>query len=62
MAKKTKKSKEDWRGGAGGLFIPGGLLFGMGVGFLIDNVPAGMFMGLGLGFVAFAITVLVKKR
>jgi len=45
---------------AAGLFIPGGLLVGMGVGFL-TNLVAGMFIGLGLGFVAFALVKLNCK-
>ncbi len=42
------------------LFIPAGVLTGMGVGFLINNIPAGLFIGLGLGFVLFAIFSFVK--
>lgn len=45
----------------GGLFIPAGVLAGMGVGFLTGNIPAWLFIGLGAGFLAFAITALVKK-
>lgn len=45
-----------------GLFIPAGLLGGMGVGFLVGNIPAGMFIGLGLGFAAFAIVSLTVKK
>lgn len=52
-----KKSKS----GMAGLFIPGGLLVGMGVGFLVNNIPAGMFIGLGAGFILFAIVALMKK-
>jgi len=44
-----------------GVFIPGGLLLGMGVGFLVNNVPAGMFIGLGAGFVAFGIFSYAEK-
>jgi len=47
------------RDNPGGLFIPAGLLTGMGIGFIFDNIPAGMFVGLGLGFVVFAITSLI---
>ena len=58
MAKNEKKQKDkDY----GGLFIPGGLILGMGVGFLVNNVSAGMFIGLGMGFILFAISGLVKK-
>ncbi len=45
----------------GGLFIPGGLLTGMGVGFLVNNIPAGMFIGLGLGFIGFAVSMFAYK-
>ena len=44
----------------GALFIPGGILLGMGVGFLVNNVAAGLFIGLGLGFVAFGISMFIK--
>lgn len=39
----------------GGLFIPAGIITGMGFGFLTDNVAAGMFIGLGTGFALFAL-------
>ena len=55
-------NKKDDRGGAAGLFIPAGVLGGMGVGFLVGNLPAGMFIGLGLGFAVFAITSLIIKN
>ena len=47
--------------GVAGVFIPGGLFLGFGVGFLIDNVPAGMFAGLGFGFIMFGIAMLCRK-
>lgn len=50
------KSKDN----PGGLFIPGGLLTGMGVGFVVHNVPAGLFIGLGLGFIMFATSLFVR--
>ncbi len=46
---------------AAGMFIPGGVILGMGIGFLIDNVSAGMFIGLGAGFILFAVVMLFKK-
>lgn len=55
----TDKNEEKWK--AGSLFIPGGVLLGFGIGFLINNVAAGMFAGLGLGFILFALTVVFKK-
>jgi len=47
--------------GAGVFFIPAGLLIGVGVGFLIQNLPAGIFLGLGGGFAVYAITLFLKK-
>lgn len=46
----------------GALFIPAGILIGVGIGFLTGNLPAWMFIGLGTGFLGFAITYLVKKK
>lgn len=45
----------------GALFIPGGVLLGMGVGFAVGNLPAGLFIGLGLGFFLFAFSLLMDK-
>jgi hypothetical protein len=55
---KDKKKKENPEM----MFIPGGILFGMGLGFLFDNLVAYMFMGLGAGFVLAAIISLMKRR
>lgn len=45
----------------GGLFIPAGLMIGMGIGFLVNQLVAGMFIGLGLGFLGMILfTVAVK--
>ena len=58
--KEVKKSKSE--DGEGALFIPAGVLTGIGFGFLYGNLPAGLFIGLGAGFVAFAITSLLEKK
>jgi hypothetical protein len=58
MAKKSKKKEDD----VGGIFVPAGLLIGLGVGFLYGNIPAGLFIGLGVGFALMAITKLMKKK
>ncbi|MFC2067930.1 hypothetical protein ACFLTP_02830 [Chloroflexota bacterium] len=39
--------------------IPGGLLIGMGIGFLIGNIVAGLFLGLGGGFLIMMISMLI---
>ncbi len=56
--KKKKKRKDDY----GALFIPAGVLTGIGFGFLYDNLPAGLFIGLGLGFTLFALSGLLEKK
>ena len=38
-----------------GIFIPGGLLLGMGIGFAVHALVAGLFIGLGAGFILMAI-------
>ncbi len=45
----------------GGLFIPAGLLIGIGVGFLVNNIPAATLIGLGAGFLLFALVALLLK-
>jgi len=53
----ANKKVEDLRG----LLIPAGVITGMGVGFLIDNVVAGMFIGLGSGFAILALVAIFKS-
>ncbi len=46
----------------GALFIPAGVLTGMGVGFLLGNLPVGIFLGLGVGFLIFALYEIFRKK
>jgi len=55
MAKKEDNEKN------GALFIPAGVIMGMGFGWLTDNFLPGMFIGLGTGFVIFALITVLKK-
>ncbi len=41
--------------GVSGLGIPAGLLIGMGVGYLTDELTAGLFIGLGAGFLVMMV-------
>ena len=59
MPTKSEEQKKQW--GIAGVAIPGGLLLGMGVGFLIGNVTAGMFIGLGGGFIVMLIVMLILQ-
>ncbi len=47
--KEEEKEDDSWL--IAGMAVPGGLLFGMGVGFLTEQLVAGLFMGLGAGFI-----------
>ena len=55
---KTKKQNDD----SEALFIPAGVLTGMGFGFLLGNLPAGLFIGLGIGFFLFALFAIVNNK
>lgn len=55
--KTTNKKKENNTA----LFIPAGLLLGMGFGFLFKDLVAGLFIGLGGGMVVFAILNFIQK-
>lgn len=61
MAKGDFLKKDQEEDSHGALFIPAGILTGIGVGFLVGNLPAGTMIGLGLGFLVFAIISVVKK-
>ncbi len=57
MAKKTKKEDNPRA-----LFIPAGVLLGMGFGFLYNQLVSGLFIGLGLGFLFFAISEVMNSK
>jgi hypothetical protein len=57
MSTQSDDQKKHWN--ITGVAIPAGLLIGLGVGFLVDNIPAGLFIGLGGGFLAMMIGMLI---
>lgn len=57
-----RQERKENRRKNGALFIPAGLLIGIGAGFLVNNVPAGTLIGLGAGFLVFAIIAVAKKQ
>ncbi len=59
MAKEKKKKKDD---SPEALFIPAGVLTGMGIGFLTGELVSWLFIGLGIGFFLFALLSVAKKR
>ena len=59
MAQQSEEQKKQWN--TVGLAIPAGVLLGLGVGFLIDNIAAGLFIGLGGGFLVMFIGILILQ-
>ena len=59
MPKQSDDQKKDWN--ITGVAIPGGLLIGLGVGFMVDNITGGLFIGLGGGFLAMMIGMLILR-
>jgi F0F1-type ATP synthase assembly protein I len=57
MSPQSEEQKKQWN--ITGVAIPGGVLIGLGVGFLIDNIVAGLFLGLGGGFLIMMIAMLI---
>ncbi len=59
--REEKKSEIPWD--VAGPVVPGCLLLGMGIGFLIDELVAGLFIGLGVGIILMTLlTVLMRER
>ena len=62
MKLEKKENRSSYEKNPGVLFIPSGVLLGMGIGLLVNNIPAGLFVGLGAGFFFFAISLFIKKK
>ncbi len=63
IVEKIKKEIREDNDSPGALFIPAGVLGGIGFGFLFSNLVAGLFIGLGAGFTLFALhEIFIKKR
>ncbi len=60
MAK--KEAKREKRKSFGGLFIPAGVLIGLGLGYLLNNIEAFLFMGIGSGFLIWALYEIFRKK
>ncbi len=60
MSNETEESKRRWE--SSGLFIPAGLLIGMGIGWALGYLVQGLLIGLGAGFLAMGIARLISGR
>jgi hypothetical protein len=61
MKKQKEVRKKEMFEDKGVLFVPAGILIGMGVGFITGNLPAGLFIGLGVGFLIWAIIKFFRR-
>ena len=59
MSTQSDEQKKQW--GVTGVAIPAGVLIGLGIGFLLDNIVAGLFLGLGGGFLVMFIGMLILQ-
>ena len=59
MSTQSDDTKNQWS--ITGVAIPAGVLIGLGVGFLVDNVAAGIFIGLGGGFLFMMFGMLILR-
>ncbi|MFC1873594.1 hypothetical protein ACFLW3_02145 [Chloroflexota bacterium] len=59
MSAQSDDLKKHWQ--ITGVAIPAGVLTGLGVGFLINNISAGLFLGLGGGFLIMMIGMLILQ-
>ena len=57
MSTQSDDLKKQWS--ITGVAIPAGVLIGLGVGFLINNIAAGLFLGLGGGFLVMMIGMVI---
>ncbi len=63
IIEKIKKEIREDDDSPGALFIPAGVLGGMGFGLLFGNFVAGLFIGLGIGFTLFALhEIFIKNK
>ena len=58
MAKKTENKGL----GAGILFIPTGILLGIGIGIISKELTGGLLVGMGAGFFGFALTEILYNK
>lgn len=60
MDNESQQPKKAWE--VSGVFVPAGLLIGMGIGWMFGSLVPGLFIGLGAGLLSMAIIRLVTGR
>ena len=59
MSPQSEDEKKQWS--ITGVAIPAGVLIGLGIGFLVDNIVPGILIGLGIGFFFMMIGMLILQ-
>jgi len=59
MSPQSKDEKKQWS--ITGVAIPAGVLIGLGIGFLVDNIVPGILIGLGIGFFFMMIGMMILQ-
>jgi hypothetical protein len=59
MSPQSEEEKRQW--GISGVAIPGGVIMGLGIGFLVDDIVAGILIGLGAGFFIMMIGMVILQ-
>jgi hypothetical protein len=59
MSPQSEEEKKQW--GISGVAIPGGVIMGLGIGFLVDDIVAGILIGLGGGFLVMMIGMVILQ-
>ena len=60
MSDSSERRRRGWE--VSGVFVPAGLLIGMGIGWVFDHMVPGLIIGLGAGFLAMAVAHLFLGR
>ena len=62
MSPQSEEEKKQWS--VTGVVIPAGVLIGLGIGFLMDDIVPGILIGLGVGFLfmMFGMIILQMKN
>ena len=60
MSPQSEEEKKQW--GVTGVAIPAGILIGLGIGFLMDDIVPGILIGLGVGFLSMMIGMIILQK
>jgi hypothetical protein len=60
MNEGDERARRGWE--ISGIFVPAGLLIGMGIGWLFGHLAPGLIIGLGVGLLTMAVMHLILGR